>query len=106
MGGGLPRHPTPDTQHSGGAMSEEITSVWTYVLVTLVAIVLAAESIGSAQLDLGGLNVVANLGVAVVTTCMIVTFFMEIRLAGGLLRLAAAGGVLWLGILLVGTLDD
>jgi hypothetical protein len=29
-----------------------------------------------------------------------------IRLAGGILRLVAVGGVLWLGILLVGTLDD
>ena len=87
-------------------MTEETTLVRTYVLVAVAVIVLAAVSIGSALLDLRGFNVVVNLGVAVATTYLIATFFMEIRLAGGLLRLVAAGGILWLGILLIGTLDD
>jgi len=46
------------------------------------------------------------LGIASGKALLIALYFMHVRWEKGILRLAAAGGLLWLALLLLGTLDD
>jgi caa(3)-type oxidase subunit IV len=46
------------------------------------------------------------LAIATVKVLLIALFFMELRLSGPLPRLVGAASVVWLGVLMVGTLDD
>lgn len=87
-------------------MESEIISPRTYLLVFSVLLLLTGATIGLAFLPLGILGTPVALGIAVTKALLIATFFMHLRYAVGTTRLAAAAGVLWLGILLAGTLDD
>jgi cytochrome c oxidase subunit 4 len=69
-------------------------------------LLLAALTTGLALVDLHGWNTVVAFTIAVVKAVLIVLFFMELRLGPGLVRVVALGGIVWLAILLGGTLDD
>ena len=56
--------------------------------------------------DLGPLNLIVALAVAMAKAILVVLLFMHIRGSNRLLHLAAAGGVLWLFILLTLTFAD
>jgi cytochrome c oxidase subunit IV len=85
---------------------EQAASPLTYVLTTLVLLVLTALNIGIAQLPLAGFNTLVSLGIATVEVAIMVVVFMRVRSTPGTTRLAALAGLFWLGILLSGTLDD
>jgi cytochrome c oxidase subunit 4 len=87
-------------------MDEPITPVHTYILVGITLVVLAVLTTGLALLDLGGWNTVLALVIAGLKAGLILLFFMHLRFGPGLVRLVAVGGLVWLGILLGGTLDD
>jgi cytochrome c oxidase subunit 4 len=87
-------------------LREEVTSSPTYLLVGLALIVMAAVSILSSLVNLGGFNPFINAALALASAYLIVTYFMRLRVSPPLLSLVAAAGLLWLGILLAGTLDD
>jgi cytochrome c oxidase subunit 4 len=76
------------------------------VAVGVALLVLAALTIGLSFIDLKGWNTVAALAIAGLKAALIVVFFMDVRFSSGLLRLAAVGGLVWLGILIGGTLND
>ena len=59
-----------------------------------------------AYFDLGRLNTVAALGIAAIKALLVVWFFMHARSSARLTWLAALGGLLWLGILIVLTGGD
>lgn len=68
-------------------------AVWVALLVLLAA------SVGSAYLPLGIWNSVANLAIAAVKVGLVAVFFMHLREAGGVVRLAAAIGIFMLVLL-------
>jgi cytochrome c oxidase subunit IV len=76
------------------------------LVVDPVLVVLALLTVGLAHVDLHGWNSTVALGIAAVKALLIALFFMELRLAGPLPRLVGAASVLWLGFLMIGTLDD
>jgi caa(3)-type oxidase subunit IV len=78
----------------------------TYVMATLVLLVLTAVNIGLAQLNLAGFNGLVALGIATVEVAIMLVVFMRVRGTPATTRLAAVAGLFWLGILLSGTLDD
>jgi cytochrome c oxidase subunit 4 len=78
----------------------------TFVIVDALLLALALVSIGLAHVNLYGWNPVLALGIAAIKAALIALFFMELRLTRGMSRIVALAGVLWLAILLVGTLDD
>ena len=51
-------------------------------------------------------HLATSLGIAVVQASIVLVFFMQLSRAGGLIRLAAIAGLLWLGVLLVLTFAD
>jgi cytochrome c oxidase subunit IV len=87
-------------------MLDRILSRRTYVLVDVALVLLALMTIGLAQVDLRGWNSIVALVIAAAKAAVIALFFMELKFASGLHRLVGVAAILWLGILMVGTLDD
>jgi caa(3)-type oxidase subunit IV len=78
----------------------------TYVLATVVLLMLAGVNIGLAQFNLGGFNTVIALGIAAIEVAIMGAVFMRLHASPAITRLVAVAGLFWLGILLSGTLDD
>jgi cytochrome c oxidase subunit IV len=72
--------------------------------VALIALMLA--SLGSAYLNLGVGNVVAGLVIATIKTALVVWFFMALRRASAMTRIAGAVGVATLVLLMALSFAD
>ena len=68
-------------------------------LTWLRLMLLLALTFGSSYVPLGPWNTAINTAVSCAKALLIALFFMELRNAGGLLRLAALVGLLWLALL-------
>ena len=87
--------------------SEERTpSALTYVVVCAVLIVLTLANILLALLDLRGWNTLLGLVIAAAQAVLSALYLMHLRWGRPMVRLVAVVALLWLGILIVGTLDD
>jgi cytochrome c oxidase subunit 4 len=78
--------------------------VYCWVYGALLALTLL--TIGVAYLDLGPLNVVVALGIAIGKTLLVMLFFMHLRYSSRLTWVIAGAGVFWLAYLLIFTLSD
>jgi cytochrome c oxidase subunit 4 len=78
----------------------------TYVFVWLGLIGLLLLTLGSAYMRLGALNSAINLAIAVAKALLVMLFFMHLRSAHYMLRIAAAAGFFWLAILIGLSLTD
>ena len=81
-------------------------TVRVYVAVFVALLCLTAATVGAAELDLGALNDVVMLGIAVTKATLVVMFFMHVYYGPRLIHVAVATGLAWLGILLLYTLAD
>ena len=71
------------------------------VLVWAALLVLLAATVGASFLPIGGSGRTAiSLSIALAKAALIFWFYMHLREEGGLVRLAAAAGALWLLIML------
>lgn len=84
----------------------EKKSVRTFVFVYLALMVLLALTVGSSFLHLGNFNVFVNLAIAAIKAGLVAAFFMELRTAPAVVRLAALTGLFWLALLLGLSLND
>ena len=87
-------------------MPEHITSVRTYVVVFAALMVFTVVTVTVAFQNLGVLNDVAALTIAVMKTTLVVLYFMHIRHSSALSKLVVAAGFLWLIILIAFTMSD
>lgn len=87
-------------------MSEHIIPVRTYVVVCLVLLLLTATTVVASTIDLGAWSLVVALGIAALKGSLVVLYFMHARQSPILIRMVILAALLWLGILMVGTLDD
>ncbi len=87
-------------------MTEQITPKRTYLTIGLILLVLTAVTYGAAFINLGPLQPIVALGIAIAKALLIILFFMHARFSQGITRVAIGAGLLWFGILLVGTLHD
>jgi len=83
-----------------------VPSVAHYAKVVAALLLLLLLTIGLAYVDLGSLNTAVALLISAAKAALILLFFMHLRRASGLTRLAAGVGFFWLGILLAHTLSD
>jgi cytochrome c oxidase subunit 4 len=83
-------------------MSESTSSpsLTTYTLVYIALLVLVAATIFGAQLPLGHWHIAVALTIAFAKTALVVLFFMHVRYSERLVWIVAAGGLVWLAILL------
>ena len=87
-------------------MSAQADSAKTYTIVFLALLALTGVTTAVAYLDLGHFSVVVALTIAVVKMLLVALFFMHLRHSNKLTRIVVAGGLLWLGILIVLSMSD
>jgi len=87
-------------------VSAESPSVRTYTLVFVALLVLAALTTGIAYVDLGPLNTVLALAIAVIKMFLVGLFFMHLWYSRGLTRIVVLAGFFWLALLVSFTLAD
>ncbi|HUP02589.1 MAG TPA: cytochrome C oxidase subunit IV family protein [Bryobacteraceae bacterium] len=83
-----------------------VDSVKTYAIVWIALLIATVVTTEVSYVDLGSLNVVVALGIAVCKMLLVALFFMHIRHSTKLTRVVVVGGLLWLGILISMTLTD
>ncbi len=87
-------------------MSEHIVPTKLYFLVFAALIVGTAVTTGVAFVDLGPLNTVVALAIAVCKMVLVILFFMHVKYSRGLTKIVVVAGFFWLAILLTLTLSD
>jgi cytochrome c oxidase subunit IV len=78
----------------------------TYYVVAAVLAVLLVVTVAASQVDLGAWNVPLALAIAGSKAVLIVLFFMHVRYGSPMVKLFAAGGFVWLAILMIFTAAD
>jgi cytochrome c oxidase subunit 4 len=86
-------------------MADHIASRGTYFTIYAVLMVCTYLTWQVAYFDLGPLNTVAALAIAVFKAVLVILFFMHVR-ETRLAWVVIAGGVFWLAILLALTMGD
>lgn len=90
----------PEEAQGAGAILSRSLAVW------LALIALALSSLALAYVPMGRGNMAVALGISSLKTLLITAFFMRLRQAEGLRRLAAAACLLWLAFLFTLTFAD
>jgi cytochrome c oxidase subunit 4 len=92
--------------HPSAHNEPHVASVGTYVAVFLALMVLTAVTVAAAFVDLGALNNVVMLAIAISKATMVVLIFMHVKHSTRLIKLTVAAGFGWLLILFAYTLQD
>ena len=87
-------------------MAEHIVPKRTYYVIFGLLMLCTYITVQVAFLDLGALNTVVALGVAVFKATIVVLFFMHVKYSTRLTWLVVIGSIFWLAILLALTLGD
>jgi cytochrome c oxidase subunit 4 len=87
-------------------MIHHIVPKKTYFAVFIALLLLTAVTIEVAFVDLGVLNNIVALSIAVFKALLVVLFFMHVRWSNKLTQVVVASGFLWLAILVAFTLGD
>ncbi len=87
-------------------MSKHVTRIPTYLVIFGALMVLTAATVAVAFVDLGGWNDVVAMLIAITKATLVVLFFMHIRHASRVNKLAVVTGILFLAILFGITLSD
>lgn len=87
-------------------MSQHVSSPKLYVIVFLALMVLTVITVAVAYQDLGPLNDIVALTIAMTKALLVVLFFMHVKYSTRLTALTAVGGLVFLGIMLAFTLND
>ena len=77
-----------------------------YIVVGVALMLLLMATAVLAKLPLGSWSPLAAFGIAAAKALLVAVFYMHLRLSSPLVRLFALAGVVWLGLLVVGTLVD
>ena len=97
----MSRTPHPFTGGSHHVMPKKI-----YFMIFAALLVGTAVTVQAAFIDLGPLNTVVALAIAVVKATLVVLFFMHVKYSSRLTKLVVASGLVWLVILLGLTMED
>jgi cytochrome c oxidase subunit IV len=87
-------------------VSDHVVPRRVYYLIFLLLMVGTAITVAVAYVDLGPLNAVVALTIAVAKATLVVLYFMHVRYSTRLTWAVVAGSVFWLGILLALTFSD
>ena len=87
-------------------MSHPIVPPRVYVTIWALLLVFTAATVTIAGVDLGVMNVVVMLGIAVTKAVLVILYFMDIRDASRLTRLVVVSGFVWFGIMVLFTMTD
>jgi cytochrome c oxidase subunit 4 len=86
--------------------TDRAASTRAYYVVFVALLVCTYLTWQVAYFDLGPLNTIAALGIAIFKATLVVLFFMHARSSSKLTWLVVAAGLFWFGILMVLTFSD
>ncbi|HKY05201.1 MAG TPA: cytochrome C oxidase subunit IV family protein [Blastocatellia bacterium] len=87
-------------------MSEHIVSKKVYYAIFLTLLVMTGVTVWVAFIDLGPLNNIVAMTIAVFKATLVVLYFMHVRYSSRLTWVFVAAGFVWFGILIALTLSD
>jgi cytochrome c oxidase subunit 4 len=87
-------------------MSVHVVPLRVYFVIFVSLMVLTAATVAVAYVDLGPLNTVLALAIAVSKATLVILYFMHVRYSANLTKLVVAGSFLWLLIMLGITMTD
>ncbi len=88
-------------------MSEHhVVPVRIYIMIFLALMVFTAITVGVAYVDLGALNNVVMLGIALVKASLVVLFFMHVKYSTRLIPLVIASAVFFILLMFGITMSD
>jgi cytochrome c oxidase subunit IV len=87
-------------------MSEKIIPISTYLVVFILLLILTGTTCWISFLDLGRLNAVVALLIALVKALLVALYFMHVRYSSRLTSIVAMASLFWLGIMLAWTMSD
>jgi cytochrome c oxidase subunit 4 len=83
-----------------------IVSPKIYVVILVALLVGTAATVAVAKVDLGPLNIVVALGIAITKAILVVMFFMHLKYSEKLTWVFAGAGVFWMVVLMGITFAD
>jgi cytochrome c oxidase subunit 4 len=92
--------------HDNHGNAPHVASVGTYVAVFLALMVFTAITVGVAFVDLGPLNNVVAMAIAISKAAMVVLIFMHVKHNSRLIKLTVVAGFGWLFLLFAYTMAD
>lgn len=81
-------------------------SVRHFATIGTILLGLLVLTVGAAYLNLGPLNTPVAFAISLAKAALILLYFMELRVADGLMRLFAVAGFFWLAIMLTLAMSD
>ena len=87
-------------------MSEHVLPKRVYYTIFGILIFCTYLTVQIAFFDLGRLNIVAALSIAVFKAALVILFFMHVKYSTRLTWAVVLGSIFWLGILLALTMSD
>ena len=87
-------------------MASHVLPKRVYYTIFAILILCTLLTVLVASVDLGALNIVAALTIAVFKASLVVLYFMHVKYSTRLTWAVVVGSVFWLGILLVLTMSD
>jgi cytochrome c oxidase subunit IV len=87
-------------------MPEHVSSKKLYCIIFAALLVLTYVTVGVSKIDLGAMNTIVAMAIAVTKALLVVLFFMHVRYSTKLTKLVVAGGFVWLGIMFLLTMMD
>jgi cytochrome c oxidase subunit IV len=87
-------------------MSQHIVARQLYYQVFAALLGLTLLTVGIAFLDLGPLNAIIALVIAIAKALLVILFFMHLRYSSGLTWIVVGAGVFWLLLLITITVSD
>lgn len=98
---------TDGGQHAAASGSGgHVVPVGIYVTIFAVLLVLTAITVVVASIDLGALNTIVALTIAVGKALLVILYFMHVRYSPRLTWLVVAGGFFWLAVMILLTMSD
>ena len=87
-------------------MSEHVASPKSYFAVFFTLIALTLLTTGVAFIDLGSLNTVVAMVIAIFKASLVILFFMHLRYSSQMNKLVLVGTFFWLALLIGVTMSD
>lgn len=88
------------------SQGHRVTGIPTYLIIFGALLGLTAATVWAAFQDLGELNDLVAIGIALTKAILVVLFFMQVRHASRLVKITVCAGFVWLVILFGITLTD
>ncbi|MBO0859372.1 MAG: cytochrome C oxidase subunit IV family protein [Chloracidobacterium sp.] len=87
-------------------MPERIVPIKVYANTLAALLVLTATTCAVSFIDMGKMNAVVAVAIAFAKASLVALIFMHLRYSRRLMRIVAAAGLFWLGILIALTMSD